>query len=141
MSSNDSQTNLPHRSVNPSIRGGSDSSTREHSPRSAFLRAVTPRSRSRTASPNSRLSDNGELAIPRGTRSPISRTATPLDKALKHAAKTLQPFLKAMVAFATVREFEGKPSQYRLKQAEKKKAWVASTVCLLSPLLVVLFEQ
>ena len=51
-----------------------------------------------------------------------------MDQAFKHAAKTLKPYLKAMVAFASAREFEAKPSDWRLKQAEKKKAWVALTV-------------
>lgn len=64
-----------------------------------------------------------------GRSSPFSRPTTPshIDRALKHAAKTLHPYLKAMVAFATSRDFEGKPSEYRLRQEKEKKASVAYT--------------
>lgn len=131
MSQDNTHSSLPHRTLTPSIVGGTVSPGRERSPRSSnFLRALAPRSR--TASPSARLTLNGNGdALPSGSRSPISRTSTPLDQAFKHAAKTLKPYLKAMVAFASAREFEAKPSDWRLKQAEKKKAWVALTVCSL----------
>lgn len=126
---------LPHRTIAPSFLSGPSSPVRDRSPRSSskLLRAMTPRSR--TASPSSRLGlprSNGnsdlDVAAPRGRQSPIARTSTPLDKALKHAATTLRPYLKAMVAFASAREFESKPSHWRLKQAEKKQAYIALTV-------------
>lgn len=135
MSHDSTHGNLPHRNLTPSFLSGSTSPARDRSPRSSsnLLRAITPRSR--TASPSARLGlprSNGnsdlDVAVPRGRQSPIARASTPLDKALKHAAKTLQPYLKAMVAFASAREFDAKPSDWRLKQAEKKKAYIALTV-------------
>ncbi|KFY93110.1 hypothetical protein V498_04554 [Pseudogymnoascus sp. VKM F-4517 (FW-2822)] len=55
-----------------------------------------------------------------------SRPSTP-SQVWKHAAKRLQPVLKAMVAFAANREFEKRPSQYRLQVAEKQRGAVTLT--------------
>ncbi|KFY85179.1 hypothetical protein V500_08631 [Pseudogymnoascus sp. VKM F-4518 (FW-2643)] len=55
-----------------------------------------------------------------------SRPSTP-SQVWKHAAKKLQPVLKAMVAFASNREFEKRPSQYRLQVAEKQHGAVTLT--------------
>lgn len=63
-----------------------------------------------------------------------SRPSTP-SQVWKNAARRLQPVLKAMVAFAANREFEKRPSQYRLQVAEKQRGAVTLTVCLCSFLL------
>lgn len=63
-----------------------------------------------------------------------SRPSTP-SQVWKHAAKRLQPVLKAMVAFAANREFEKRPSHYRLQVAEKQHGAVTLTVCYCSVLL------
>lgn len=70
-------------------------------------------------------------ALSNRVASRLSGRATPshMDKVLMHAAKTLEPYLKAMVAFGSSREFDAKPSQYRQSVAEKKPGAVALTVC------------
>ena len=56
-----------------------------------------------------------------------SRPSTP-SQVWKNAAKRLQPVLRAVVAFATNREFEKRPSQYRLQVAQKQHGAVTLTV-------------
>ncbi|KFY09286.1 hypothetical protein V491_08278 [Pseudogymnoascus sp. VKM F-3775] len=55
-----------------------------------------------------------------------SRPSTP-SQVWKNAAKRLQPVLRAVVAFATNREFEKRPSQYRLQVAQKQHGAVTLT--------------
>lgn len=67
------------------------------------------------------------VLAPTGSNRP-SRPSTP-SQVWKHAAMKLQPVLKAMVAFAANREFEKRPSQYRLQVAEKQHGAITLTVC------------
>ncbi|KFY53838.1 hypothetical protein V497_08162, partial [Pseudogymnoascus sp. VKM F-4516 (FW-969)] len=55
-----------------------------------------------------------------------SRPSTPTE-VWKHAAKKLQPVLKAMVAFAANREFQQRPSQYRLQVAKQQRGAITLT--------------
>jgi hypothetical protein len=73
---------------------------------------------------------SNELRVPSGPRTPTSRPTTPshVDQVLKRAASKLHPYLKAIAAFTSTREFEARPSHYRLSVAVTGPTKVAPTV-------------